>query len=292
LIEFGTYTQIKKSRKAHKCDECDRTIPVGSTYDYFSGGGEGRCWTFKTCLSCANLRRFLESKNWDFDDDRCGESLQDAAAYHAISSPDAKGPACDITSEFPQLGRDNQGFWVVASEAEIFVDLDGVLANFLKGACFRHQRPYRPHELNQFLIAKHWGISSNEFWAALVGREFWETLEPYSWAREFFEALEKIAPTKILSAPCQDSECIPGKTAWLNRELGLSEDRMIFSRKKHEWAKHRRCVLIDDRKENCDRFAKAGGTAILFPQPWNMPGHCEKWQDWGHVVNLVRGICR
>ena len=47
---------IRKARKEHWCCECRQEIAVGEVYEYVSGIWDGEPRSYKTCLSCAQLR--------------------------------------------------------------------------------------------------------------------------------------------------------------------------------------------------------------------------------------------
>lgn len=53
--EFYTQTK-KKARKEHRCVECRETIEKGTKYEHVSGKWDGRTDTFRTCLSCVEIR--------------------------------------------------------------------------------------------------------------------------------------------------------------------------------------------------------------------------------------------
>ena len=48
-----------RSKKDHKCCECERQITPGQEYQRVSGVWEGRFLTFKSCERCADLREAL-----------------------------------------------------------------------------------------------------------------------------------------------------------------------------------------------------------------------------------------
>ena len=57
--QFYDHYIVKKSRKAHTCYECRRTIAIGSSYEYTAGKWDGRMEVYKTCLDCMNIRSGL-----------------------------------------------------------------------------------------------------------------------------------------------------------------------------------------------------------------------------------------
>ena len=49
----------RRAKKAHKCGECGRTIEPGETYESVSGIYDGSFDTYKTCLQCCSVRKWL-----------------------------------------------------------------------------------------------------------------------------------------------------------------------------------------------------------------------------------------
>jgi 5'(3')-deoxyribonucleotidase len=114
------------------------------------------------------------------------------------------------------------------------------------------------------------GISEEKLWRKLddAGADFWANLEPYPWANELWELCQSIAPSIILTSPSQDPFSLAGKLIWLNNQFGAPfRDYQMGPNK--EFCARPGAVLIDDNQDNCDKFNANGGTAIVFPQPWN-----------------------
>ena len=154
----------------------------------------------------------------------------------------------------------------------VFVDLDGVLADFVGAALELHGRPdvldnWPPGEWN---ISAVLGVSSGEFWKALdrQGAGFWESLEPFPWTFELLDTIGKVAPFTILTCPSLDPGCLDGKVRWLHRHLGRSFRDFLIGPSKHLLARPE-FVLIDDSDRNIARFREHHGHGILFPQIWN-----------------------
>jgi 5'(3')-deoxyribonucleotidase len=154
----------------------------------------------------------------------------------------------------------------------IFVDLDGVLADFVQSSLALHDRS---HLLEcwpggEWDMPKVMGISRGEFWRAISqqGSPFWEMLEPYPWTAELLDQLRSIAPVTIATSPSMDPGCLDGKVRWMQRHLGPSFRDFLIGPQKYLLARPD-VVLIDDRDSNVDAFREHGGQAILFPQPWN-----------------------
>jgi hypothetical protein len=181
----------------------------------------------------------------------------------------------------------------------IFLDLDGVLADWASAAILLHDHdpeaimgswPPGVYELAEVL-----GISGNEMWRPInsAGAEFWANLEPLPWCGDLMSLCTRIAPTTILTSPSKDPGAAAGKTRWLQSVFGSSFRDYLIGPAKGACAS-RGAVLIDDRDEGCEWFIAAGGHAIVFPQPWNsahaIAPRIEREGPAGYVLDKIRGI--
>lgn len=57
-------SSTRKARKGHRCCECRETITPGTEYEYVSGIWDGRPESFKTCLSCVEIRNHFGCEGW------------------------------------------------------------------------------------------------------------------------------------------------------------------------------------------------------------------------------------
>ena len=143
----------------------------------------------------------------------------------------------------------------------IYLDMDGVLCDF--GAAIR----------------KATG-KSKEAWMRIDGRVKWDTVIDYPnfWAnmpwntpgKVLWNFVKKYNP-HILSAYLEktfDPNCIPGKSAWCRKNLGLSGGRvnLVRRRDKQNFAMNagQPCILIDDYDKNTSQFTAKGGIGITF----------------------------
>lgn len=151
----------------------------------------------------------------------------------------------------------------------VFLDMDGVIADFAGEALRCHGEPRLLDNWpeGEWDIAGVLGISNTEFWKPINTLEFWKYLPAFPWMQSLVEMVDKHA-WHICTAPSLAPECIAGKTAWLKRHFGRHMTNTFFGKDKWLLAGPDR-LLIDDNDENCRLFREAGGTAILFPQPWN-----------------------
>lgn len=158
----------------------------------------------------------------------------------------------------------------------IFLDMDGVLSNFVSGVAevFETTEEYlienwEPGKYDVCHVLKN---SMEDLWEMIdgEGEEFWEEMKPYSWAKELYEMCCSIAPTVILTSPSYNPYCLSGKLRWLNKNLGNNRsfrDFMISPRK--EMAASLGHFLIDDSDSQCEKWFNNRGSFILFPRHWN-----------------------
>ena len=159
----------------------------------------------------------------------------------------------------------------------IFVDLDGVLVDFISDAleCNAATDLLNDWPPGKWSVSKILGITEAEFWSPINGRghEFWANLRPYPWKDELVQLISSLDPAwTVATAPSRDPSCPYGKTIWMQAHLpasgGAPFRRFSIGGRKHFLARSGR-ILIDDNDSNVEKFNRAGGVGILFPQPWN-----------------------
>ena len=159
----------------------------------------------------------------------------------------------------------------------IFLDMDGVLADWTGSACRLLGRDpaevYASWPEGCWDITAALGVSGNELWSAVnaAGFEFWASLEPYPWASDLVELCERTAPTTILTSPSRDPQSLAGKLAWLQAWLGEDFRDYLIGPDKLSCAR-RGAVLIDDRTSTVRAFGARGGAGVEFPALWNPRG--------------------
>jgi len=149
----------------------------------------------------------------------------------------------------------------------IFVDLDGVLANFFKGVKtlvpdyteekYEHDKKYKNKVWD--IINKH-GQSGGELWYDLEmlpdAHELWNYIKPYH------PAILTASGTSVKSVGEQ-------KRRWVKKHLGdpvvhvveRAQDKQKFAGKTH--------ILIDDKRKALDPWISAGGVGILHTSAAN-----------------------
>lgn len=158
----------------------------------------------------------------------------------------------------------------------IFVDMDGVLCDWVGGVCRLLGRDQADIEANWSAngdICPQLGVTMNELWARIdaEGSEFWSGLSPYPWAHDLWALCNSVAPTVVLTSPSWHPSSLVGKLEWLNTHAGHAgypfRNYLIGPQKAACAAAGK--LLIDDRDKLCSEFLAAGGRSLLFPRLWN-----------------------
>ena len=132
----------------------------------------------------------------------------------------------------------------------IYCDMDGVLVDFEKG--------YKDLTTED----ASYKTDPNKFWAPITkaGASFWIKLEWMPDGHELWDYIEKYNPT-LLSAPSREESSRIGKRIWVKRNLPGIKLLLKSAERKQEYATPN-AILIDDRKDNIDRWNAAGGIGI------------------------------
>lgn len=158
-----------------------------------------------------------------------------------------------------------------------FLDMDGVLADFVDGISRAHNRPNPFNDPkvrggSVWEITEVWGISEEEFWKPSNNAEFWAGLKETPEASQLVQLATELFGDNIamLTAPSESEWCLPGKKTWMMNHFPKLYNRMIFTNagsKKFLAGEGR--ILVDDRDQNIQQWIKAGGTGVICPRPWN-----------------------
>lgn len=151
----------------------------------------------------------------------------------------------------------------------VFLDLDGVLADFVSSALEALGKSIDLNQQLEYSIENWFGITQKEFWLTIdsYGEDFWRNLDVYPWARELVNMMPK-HDTYILSSPSRNPVSSSGKVAWVQANFPKLKGKIILTSHKHLLSSPNR-ILIDDSEHKINPFIKSGGEGILFPQPWN-----------------------
>lgn len=155
---------------------------------------------------------------------------------------------------------------------KIYVDLDGVLADFAGQSAKAHGKEGEVPNVWDFYL--EWGTSKKEFWEVIdEDPDFWKNLPELPWHDELVSLVSSVDENfTLLTSPHNSNSCYAGKRQWVEYHLSLDPSkRLCIYRNKHEVAKEDR-LLIDDCEENVEKWSQYG-PAILFPATWNSNRH-------------------
>ena len=135
----------------------------------------------------------------------------------------------------------------------IYMDMDGVIANFVKG--YRDAFNRNAYEDDSFTV--------NQF--CLQVPHFFRMLPINEKGFELFELLKDDYKIVFLTTPMPEMEfCKRDKLEWILENIGEYDVR--FSEKKESYVTDSESILIDDMEHNLKAWEESGGTAIKFPQ--------------------------
>ncbi len=168
-----------------------------------------------------------------------------------------------------------------------FLDLDGVLFDFRRGAEQVHQRKLDYNESNYGVwnFESIWGMSAGEFWGPINDTpNFWRDLPLTEEAKDIVSLVEDYFPDDriaILTAPSMAPNCVPGKRAAVKKYFPQYARKIIFANTKR-FVSGPGKVLIDDSDTNCQEWSEEGGTSILVPRFWN-----SNWDQSHKVLETI-----
>jgi hypothetical protein len=136
---------------------------------------------------------------------------------------------------------------------QLFLDLDGVLADFDKGALdllgmsaaeFQERHPAR------------------EFWSRIrKAGDFYNRLPEMADARILFDAVAHLDPIVLTGLPF-GNWAAPQKVAWVERHFPGTPIITTMARDKHLHMKGGKDVLVDDRTNHREAWENAGGIFV------------------------------
>lgn len=137
---------------------------------------------------------------------------------------------------------------------QLFLDMDGVLADFDKRA--REIFGMEPHTFEETFGTK-------KFWSTLLTTEdLFNSFDPMPDAFDLWNATKHLNPTVLTGVPRGDWAA-PQKRTWIARHLGEHVPVITcFARQKALHCKPGD-VLVDDRPKFKDLWEKAGGTFVV-----------------------------
>lgn len=157
----------------------------------------------------------------------------------------------------------------------IFVDLDGVLADFVSAAIAAAELPITADQVEHWNFFEEY-MDEEEFGKRINSTMyFWDDLPVYPWAHELVDYLKTKGDIVYCTSPGNHDEAATGKLNWLRRHGFLSKHSKNYVLTHYKWLlAGRDRILVDDSDQQCVHFDQMGGAVVLFPQQWN------RMRDW------------
>jgi len=171
----------------------------------------------------------------------------------------------------------------------IYLDLDGVIINWVEGVCNWYNIPYEPEKVTAWdIMPELTKTSTKDFWNNIKNKHFWQDLKTYPHADSFIKELKELGTVIIISSPAHG--CAGYRQNWIQTYLPdfFYAGHYILTPSKWFCA-HNNTILIDDSNNNCEKFFNFG-YAITYPQPWNKRGHL--FTDIKEKNNYVINRCK
>lgn len=157
--------------------------------------------------------------------------------------------------------------------SKIFLDLDGVLADFqphadkvtamYHGDGFRYEmREFKRNGASQEARDKYW---DSMYRYELAGGRFWEELDVLDDAHELWEYVNSLGLTVEVLTAIGDAKygAREQKVKWVNKHFGAPVIHTVRRGDMKASFATPDSILIDDMEYACEPFIEAGGTAIL-----------------------------
>jgi hypothetical protein len=146
----------------------------------------------------------------------------------------------------------------------VYVDMDGVLANFTKAYVEFTGVP----ESKWITITRNDWQRLQQDWST-----FWSDLEPMPFALELWRVVQPYHPCILTATPPSWPSASVGKRIWCRRVLpkfGYSPAQQFHAVQRKDKQKFARQadgtpnVLIDDHRPNIDEWTAAGGHGVIY----------------------------
>lgn len=165
----------------------------------------------------------------------------------------------------------------------IFLDMDGVIVDFVGGLCAYYALPY-PYDdssaAGEYDCFSLLGLGNGAKMRVMNNEHFWRNLQYMPDGKAIFKLVsESSASLVLLTDTGGYVYSASGKAGWVERHMPDVPMYMVFtsvlSSVGQDTAKAKArfaapdALLIDDSDKNVEAWQQAGGCAILVPRPWN-----------------------
>ena len=142
----------------------------------------------------------------------------------------------------------------------IFVDLDGVLVDLVKGLSDKVGKPLSPERTQEFSDAFYGLLNST---TGIELAQFYSKLPKTADCMKIWNAVKGYKP-KILTSVSKTKHAVYGKELWCWTNLSITSDYVYCSYDSNEKQLYAspKSLLIDDYERNINQWKERGGAAI------------------------------
>jgi hypothetical protein len=155
----------------------------------------------------------------------------------------------------------------------IFLDLDGVVRDWVDGIKKLYEVDFSPEHVNDWgwltsFVCSYHKISEQEFWEK-QDEKFWLGLQFTEDAKRILSLVEQSqCKVCLLTSPTLNNAGWSQQWIRENMPTYFQEKRYLIGPAKYMCA-HEDSLLIDDAEKNVNDWFDYGGLAFLYPAPWN-----------------------
>ncbi len=149
----------------------------------------------------------------------------------------------------------------------VCADLDAVIANFSSAAAKRLNIQLPKNTILPETYLYDQVSSKSFFWSKIRGYDFWANeILPYEWSKDLIKVIDDNVENWIfLSKPSCDSDCLKAKYDWVKKHFKL-ERKLWLATNNKEFFSGPNKILIDDKKDTCEKWALRGGFGYHWPE--------------------------
>lgn len=163
---------------------------------------------------------------------------------------------------------------------QLFLDVDGVLCDWNKGAHELHSLPYVQGEWPYKLGPDGWYWNEQlekpiviEAIFRPMDRKFWANLEWLPDGKEILRICEAKVGRKnicLLTNPWNGDGVVDGRKDWIRNNMPyyVENDQYLIGPCKKACA-HSESILVDDRQQNIIDWQNNEGIGVMVPRAWN-----------------------
>lgn len=186
------------------------------------------------------------------------------------------------------------------NKIRIFIDIDGVLADWLGKACETCGIDDNDSKIRDVL--KDGGMlqdlrdyikDENEMWQKIEkeGSDWWRDLELLPWAKKLYNEMDKLGEVALLTSNGKITEYVDsagsaakGKCEWVKKHFNTNS--LIIAHDKHFCASSN-TILIDDSPDKIEKFIEWGGHGFLWPNQYRLKDEDVEVD----VDDIIKALC-